>query len=180
MPTPTPTSTSTPSTQSQSLTAEAAGYARDGAYAGTDLSSDPTLVVKTGPAGYTRQTFLTFDLSKLARPDPLRPPPPLRPPDRRRSPAGVKVGVSAASGTFTKGHLTWNHRPAATGPALATATVTGTQSRWYDWDLTAFLKAQKAAGKSVVTLALRGVSPTEAAALFDSGKAGKGPRLVVT
>ena len=163
-PTPTQTPTSTPSSQTQSLAAGATGYARDGAYAGTDLSSDPTLVVKTGPAGYTRQTFLTFDLSNHAGPIHTAH---LRLFGRLTggdSSAGVKVGVLAATGTFTKGHLTWNHRPTATGNALATATVTGMQSRWYDWDLTAFLKAQKAAGKSVVTLALRGVSPTEAAA----------------
>src|SRR3954467_6962780 len=49
-PTPTPTPTGT-SSQPRVLTATAGGYARDGSYATTDLSADPTLVVKKGLAG---------------------------------------------------------------------------------------------------------------------------------
>jgi hypothetical protein len=151
---------------------------RDGAYARTSFASDPSLVVKRGPTGYARESFVTFDLSKLG-------PGRIHTAHLRlfgrltgNAPArAVRVSVSAASGAWAKGRLTWNHRPTIVGAPLATADIAGAQARWYDWDLSAFLKAQQAGGRSVVTLALHGVSATEAAALFDSGK---GPRLVVT
>jgi len=43
------------------------GYVRDGAYANTDLSADPTLVRQEGADGQTREIYLTFDLSKINR-----------------------------------------------------------------------------------------------------------------
>ena len=64
-PSPTPAPTPTPTAGPVALSATAAGYARDGAYAGTAFSNDPTLVVKKGPAGFNRETYLTFDLSRV-------------------------------------------------------------------------------------------------------------------
>ena len=79
------------------------------------------------------------------------------------------------------GQLTWKNRPAATGAPLASATVTGTTPRWYEWDLTAYLKAQKAAGHNLVTIALQAAVATDAAAIFQRGGAGgpTWPQLVV-
>ena len=175
---PTPTPAPVPPARPVVLALTAAGYVRDGAYARTNFAAEPLLVVKRGPAGYTREKFLTFDLSQIGAIHTAR----LRLFGRLTLAArkGAQVRVYAASGTVIKGQLNWKNRPIATGAALATATVAGTQSRWYDWDLSAFLKAQRAAGKSSVTLALRGVSPADAAALFDGGKVGRGPQLVVS
>lgn len=161
------------------LTATRSGYARDGAYANTDLSSDPSLVVKTGPAGLNRETYVTFDLSRVGTT--IRSAK-LRLVGRLTQPGvtGMEVRAYVVRGAWPAGPLKWANRPAATGPRLASMTVSGTNARWYEWDLTAFLIAQKAAGKRTVTIALKGVTPTTAAALFDAGRAGgNAPRLVI-
>ena len=95
---------------------------------------------------------------------------------------GVPVRVYAAKSAVPKGNLNWNTRPAtAPGPIAPATTLTGTGSRWYEWDLTAFLRAQQSAGKRTVTLVLKGVTATDAAAIFDAGRTGgKGPQMVVT
>jgi hypothetical protein len=162
------------------LTASSAGYVRDGAYANTDLSSDPTLVVRKGPAGQSRETFLTFDLSRITRPihsAKLRLVGRLSQSDTK----GVSVRAYAVTATPPKGALKWNNRPQSSASAFAAATISGTTRRTYEWDLTAFLLAQKAAGKRTVTVALKGASATDAAALFDGPRAAvTAPRLVVT
>jgi len=64
--------------------------------------------------------------------------------------------------------------------AQASATVSGTGGRWYEWDLTSLIRAQKAAGRDLVTLALKSTAATDAAALFDRRPSGvRGPRLVI-
>jgi ELWxxDGT repeat protein len=178
-PTPSPTSAPTPASQPTVLAASTAGYIRDGAYARSNFSPDPSLVVKKGPAGYTRETFLTFDLSHVGAIHSAR----LRLFGRLNQPArkGVPVRAYAARAAVPKGNLNWNNRPPTTAAPVAPATtLTGTGSRWYEWDLTAFLRAQQSAGKRTVTLALKGVTATDAAAIFNPGRAGgKGPQLVI-
>jgi hyaluronate lyase len=167
------------------LAPTAAGYVRDGGYARTNFASDPSLVVKHGPAGFTRETYLTFDLARVGTIHSSK----LQLFGRLSQPAkkGVQVRVYAATataapaeGAAAKGRLTWKTRPpTAAGPAVAAATVSGTGGRWYEWDLTALLRAQRAAGAHTVTIALKGTAATDAAALFDTGTGGKGPRLVL-
>jgi ELWxxDGT repeat protein len=189
-PTPTPTSTPTPTPTpgppqtggTLALAPTAGGYVRDGAYAGTGFANDPSLVVKKGLAGYNREAYLTFDLSRVTsiRSAKLR----LYGQSSTAAGAGVPVRVFAAPGALPKGKMTWKNRPGAAGAPLASATVTGTAGRWYEWDLTAFLKAQKAAGHNLGTIALQAAVATDAAAIFQRGHPGPAsrtaPQLVVT
>jgi FG-GAP-like repeat len=76
--------------------------------------------------------------------------------------------------------ITWNTRPALDA-VLRTVDVDGVVPRWFEVDLTSFVRAQRTAGHAVVTIALRSVVHTSAYATFNSREAAAGaPELVVT
>lgn len=76
---------------------------------------------------------------------------------------------------------TYANRPLANTAALATTSLTGVTGRWYEWDLTAFLQGEKAAGRSQVTLVMRSLTLIDAAAVFNSDEsAGNRPELLVS
>lgn len=88
---------------------------------------------------------------------------------------------SAANTTWSESTLTRDNKPASDGKELAAATVAGTAGQWYELDVTAFLKAELAAGRTVVTLVLRSPSTTAAYASFNSDDAAANlPELAVT
>jgi len=62
--------------------------------------------------------------------------------------------------TWTETGITWNNKPASGTTALATVTMVNnsTTSRWYEWDVTAYLQQEKAAGRNTVTLALKNLA----------------------
>jgi hypothetical protein len=149
-----------------------ATYVRDGASSNTNFSGDPSLFVKQSSVGYTRESYLQFDLSALTdishavlrlygQTDG-------KPMDV--SAWGIDSGLSAPS-------LTYNNRPQG-GTSLGTTSIAAAQA-WYEWGVTAFLQDQKAAGKTIATLALRGDGQTVALAEFASGGA-NAPQLVVS
>ncbi len=75
--------------------------------------------------------------------------------------ATVQTAVHAVSNTaWTETGLTWNNKPASGTTALATATIVSnsTTARWYELDVTAYLQAEKAAGRNVVTLAFKNLA----------------------
>jgi endoglucanase len=87
----------------------------------------------------------------------------------------------ATNTTWGESSLTWNTRPATTGSAIATQTISGATGQWYEWNLTSFLEAEKAAGRNVVTLVLKATNSTNPIATFNSGEAAANqPVLVVT
>jgi hypothetical protein len=76
--------------------------------------------------------------------------------------------------SWNENTITWaNKPPIAGGPLAGVAMVTSsTASRWYDWDLTAYLQAEKAAGRTSVTLVLKNDIATAPFATFRSRQAG--------
>jgi len=95
----------------------------------------------------------------------------------------IQLGVYGSSNTgWTEGGITWNTRnPAATGTtALATATISGTTAKWYELDVTAYLKSEKLAGRNTVTLVLKSSTTTTALASFAADGAANAPQLLVT
>jgi len=58
-----------------------------------------------------------------------------------------------------------------------------TAQRWYEWDVTAYLQAEKAAGRTVVTLALKTLASSVPHVTFaskENATLASRPRLVVT
>src|SRR5205814_2923631 len=76
--------------------------------------------------------------------------------------------------------IDYNNKPAPANSALATTNVSSTADNWYEWDVSAYVQRQQAAGQKVVSFALRGKKSSAAFALFAADEAGQNaPRLVV-
>ena len=162
------------------LRALADAYVRDGStYAGTNFGTSTQLQVKQGVAGYAREGYLRFDLSGVSQVTSAK----LRLFGRLDSTADAGVGFTVFNSndtTWSETGITWNTKPAANTAALVSATVSGTTGKWYEVDLTAFLKAEKAAGRNMVTIVLRATAPSTSLVQFDSDEATNRPELAVS
>jgi hypothetical protein len=157
------------------------GYVRDGSHANTNFGAATQLQLKQDAAGYARESFLRFDLSSVTSITSAK----LRLFGRMDNGVTPSVGfnVYAASATkvWSESTLTWNNRPtAASSTVIATATVGGTTGKWYELDLTAFLKQQLAAGATSVTLVLKAAGKSNGPIVFDSDEAANRPELNIT
>jgi ELWxxDGT repeat protein len=85
--------------------------------------------------------------------------------------------------TWTETGITWNNKPATGATALASVPIVNnsTSSRWYELDVTAYLQAEKAAGRNVVTLALKNLANSSPYVQLVSrqGTAANRPQLVI-
>jgi hypothetical protein len=162
------------------LRAAADAYVRDGSTnAGKNFGGLSTLEVKKSTTGFNRTSYLRFDLSSIASIGSAK----LRLWGRLDN-ADVKnvvVEVDAVdSTTWGESTINWNNKPAI-GAKQGQFTVIDTTSRWYEIDLTSFLKAQKAAGKKLISLALRRTTTTTPNAIFNSNEATSNrPELRIT
>jgi hypothetical protein len=176
-PTPTPTPTPTPSPTTV-LNASADAFGRDGTYATTNYGAATRLQLKKGAVGWTRESFLKFDLTSISSVSSAK----LRLYGMLDNTTAASVGFSVFASTnngWSESTVNWNTRPTSSGTALANGTVVGTAGKWYELDLTAFLKQQKAAGATSVTLVLKASVTSNATILFDSNDGANGPQLVV-
>ena len=161
------------------LTSAAATYVRDGSGGRKKFGTAPKLQVNRAVKGGSREAYLKFDLTSVTGVSSAK----LRLHGKLSAKrGGIEVGVSAAQDSnWSEGGITGTSRPAADAAVLAVVTVSGPAAHWYEWDLTEFLAAQKAAGRTEVTLVLRGTAATRAFANFNSDNApGNRPELVVT
>lgn len=164
----------------RTLRATADSYVRDGTYAGQNFGGATTMAVRrSSTAGSTRWTVLKFDMTGVSTISSavLR----LNGKLDGSSSTPVRVQAFAASSTsWAETGVNWSNKPAATGSSLGEVAVAGTTAAWYTMDLTAWLKAQKAAGKTAVSLILTSPVATSAAAVFSSDESSTNrPELVV-
>jgi len=160
------------------LSTIADSYVGDGRSSFTNYGRTTQLLARTGATGTTRITYLQFDLSSISTISSatLR----LFGTLSQEGNSSLAVGVFAAASSFNETRLNWSNRPAIVGSALAQTTITTASRRWYQWDLTSYLRQQKQAGKTVVTLVLKGLTTSTSAAFFNSREAGVGaPQLVI-
>jgi glucose/arabinose dehydrogenase len=166
-------------TTSKTLRAAADAYVRDGTFAGQNFGPAAQLQVKKSTSSFNRYSYLRFDLSSVASIATAK----LRlfgKLDNTQT-KNVPIEIDAvASTTWGENTITWNNKPAV-GAALAKFNVIDTTARWYEIDLTSYLKAQKAAGKMLISLALRGLTSVTPDAVFNSDEATTNrPELVIT
>jgi hypothetical protein len=160
-----------------SLASTADAFVRDGAFANTNFGAAEQLQVKNS-AGDHRRIDLRFDLSSVSTINSAK----------LRLFGSLSGAGSQAFQVFSTGNSSWtefgitfNNKPTVGATALASTTMSGTFARAYEWDLTAFLRAEKAAGRNVVTLAVRTSTVSPLIATFNSGEsAGNWPELVIT
>jgi mannose/cellobiose epimerase-like protein (N-acyl-D-glucosamine 2-epimerase family) len=167
----TPTSTTT-------LKSNTAAFVRDGSFAWTNYGGNASLEVKKSTTGYNRETYIRFDLSAAATISSAK----LRLFGKLSDTAAssLTIGVyGSGSTTWTESGLTWSNRPATGAAPLASFSVSGTTAKWYEVDVTSYLKAEKAAGRNVVTLVLRSQTSSATVCAFSSDETASGPELRV-
>jgi endoglucanase len=148
-------------------------YVRDGGSAGLNFGSLGTLELKKDATGYNREIWLKFDLSSVSSIGTGK----LRLYGKIDSATqSPLVSVYSSAGTsWTETGLTFNNRPAAGTTALASTTVSTSTAKYYEWDVTSYLKAEKALGHNLVTLVLRSQTITTPQLLFNSDEAALNP-----
>jgi hypothetical protein len=76
--------------------------------------------------------------------------------------------------------VTWNTRPDL-DDVVGRVTVAGTTPRWFEIDVTRFVRAELQGGRSVISLSLRNVVHSSASTEFGSRESGDlAPQLVVS
>ena len=156
------------------LSPTADAYVRDGASATTNFGTATTLQTKaSATTGENRETYLKFDLTTVTgiTKATLRLYGSLSDATGSNVPAGVYPVATTTWVESGSGSLTWNTKPAAGASLLATATVKDTAARWSEWDITSYLQAEKAAGRNVVSLAVKNTAQSSPFASFNSKEA---------
>ncbi|MDQ3440439.1 MAG: DNRLRE domain-containing protein [Planctomycetota bacterium] len=157
-------------------------YVRDGIYAAQNFGTAADLIVKkSSNAGNSRETYLRFDLSAVSSITGAK----LRLFGRMSAASTVTPTLAAdvyssTNTTWSETATTWNTKPAAGTTKRGSITIGATTDGWYELDLTAFLKAELAAGRKVVTLALKSGVASDPYLTFASDETANGPQIVVT
>ncbi len=168
-----------PASSSKTLRDTADAYVRDQQYAGTNFGSSGELQVKKSTSGFNRESYLKFDLSSLSTINSAK----LRLSGKLSESSSSAVRVAAfgvANTSWSESTIDYNNRPTG-GTQLSVVSITGTTAQTYEWDLTSYLKGEKAAGHNIVTIALRGLDMTTPYTTFASDEAAANqPVLAIT
>jgi subtilisin family serine protease len=134
------------------VAAEADAYVRDGTSAGTNFGTATTLLVKnTSSAGNNRRSYLRFPLGAVTgsvasaklRLFGSRP----------AATASTDSAFAVATNSWSETGITWNNKPALGAQQGGSVTVT-TTARYYEWDVTSFVRSSKTAGATAVSFAV--------------------------
>jgi hypothetical protein len=154
-------------------------YVRAGASASANFGASPTLLVKLGVTpDFTRRGYVKFDISGVPTIGQATLRLHGRVSDARNS---VRAGIfRVGNQSWDERTVTWNTKPAY-NPLLGIATVRGTAPQWVEIDVTAFVQAERQAGRDTISVALRALEHTSSYASFDSRETGEfGPQLIIT
>ena len=164
-------------TRTASVGASADVYTWDATPA-TNYGSAAVLDVKTNKAGFNREAYFKFDTAGtsggVARAT-------LRFYGKLSSAGSFAAGVFAVADTgWAETAVTWRRCPRF-GSRLATATVTSTSQRWYEVDVTNYVRSQRTAERATVSFGLHGLGYTVAKlSIASSEAAANRPQLVLT
>jgi glucose/arabinose dehydrogenase/PKD repeat protein len=164
-------------TTANTLTPAADAYVRNGAYQTQNFGNVPWLYAKHSSAiDNQRQSFLRFTVgaSTVSRAV-------LRLYGGLSSAGSIPVPVyPVASTTWSETSLTWATRPARGSTALATRTIASTAKTWHEWDVTSYVRAERAAGRTAVSFVVPGTVTSTPYAEFASREAAANrPELVI-
>jgi ELWxxDGT repeat protein len=167
-------------TATLALTADSHVRANNG---NSNFGNDTTLIVQEGSSnGNIRWTYVKFDLTSVPTITNAK----VRVFGAVSSTTSTTIQTAAYSvstTTWTETGLTWNNKPASGSTALATVTIVNnsTTARWYELDVTAYLQAEKAAGRNVVSLAFKNLANSTPYVSFTSkeGTAANRPQVLI-
>jgi PKD repeat protein len=164
-------------TRATAAPAAADAYVRAGAYAPQAFGTATELVVKLSSLDYLRRTHVRFPVGSGPAGRAV-----LRLRGTLNGAANVSVAVyPVANTTWAESTLTWNTQPPAGATAIASARVSSTSSTWYEWDVTAYVRSERTAGRTTVSFMLAGTAETASFASFASREAAaSGPELLIS
>ena len=143
---------------------------QSGTLGGMNFGSTPQLSVMSAGSSFTRYAYIRFELSNVRGTVSQVV---LRLYGARKSNSVVTPDsvYGVANSNWNELGINWYNKPAL-GDKLATTAITQ-DAKYYEWDVTAFVKAQKDAGKRFVTLAVQtdAVAPNSLGDLFNSREA---------
>ena len=154
-------------------------YVRGGTSAGTNFGRATELIAKFGSdPNYVRESYMKLDISSVQAGDSVRLLLVGRLSDTRAA-SVVTTIYPVSSTTWSETGITWNNKPAAGTTVLASWAVSGTTNTLYEIDLTSHVQAQRAAGQTVIAIALKNNADTLPYVSFGSRESGNPPRLLV-
>jgi hypothetical protein len=167
-----------PPASTATLNPVADAHVRDGTNAGTNFGTATSLEQKNSSvAGNVRRTFLRFPLAGLGST--------ISSAKLRLYGASVTsakaVGVYATSTSWAETTINFNNAPAI-GAKQGSSTSVGLTAAYVEWDLAAYVQAQRTGGASEVSFEVKqDVANNEAPTTFNSREAASNkPQLVVT
>jgi hypothetical protein len=166
------------STETTTIVNTTSAYVQDGANANTNFGSATQLLLKKSTSGYNRESYLKFDLSGVSTISSAK----LRLFGNVSDASSVALALFGSGNTsWSESTVTWNTKP-VTGSQIGSATISGSTAKWYEIDLTSYLKAEKAAGHALVTIVIKSnTSSTGPYVAFNSDDAASNrPELTIT
>ncbi len=168
-------STPPPTPGATSLVAAADGFVWDGA-PNTNYGRAGVLDVKYNAPGLNRNAYFRFDTGSVSGNVTSAK---LRFYGGLSTTGTMSAGVFAVADTkWSEAGLTWSTRPAV-GSMLGSATVRSTSTGWYEVDVTDYVRAQRAAGNTSVSLVVHSLGFTTAKLGIASRESANQPRLVI-
>ncbi|WP_018611218.1 DUF7594 domain-containing protein [Segetibacter koreensis] len=163
---------------SDTLSPVADAFVRNGSYASTNYGSDTSLIVKSATSsGYSRSSYLKFSLNTLTNISSAK----IRIYGRNTDNTS-SITISAYSidnDSWSESTISYNNAPATTSAALSSAGVTD-QGKYYEFDVTNYVKAQFA-GDKIVSFLIKDASTQNKNIVFNSKEnLNNTPQLVVT
>jgi hypothetical protein len=170
--------TAPPTDAGARITADA--YVRNGASAASNFGTFTELITKGGTdPQYMRESYMKLDISDVQAGDTVT----LRLfghlSDTRAASVTTRI-YSVADTSWSENGITWNTKPAAAATAEGSVVVSGTSGQWYTVNLTSFVQAQRGAGKTTISIALKNPDDTLPYVSFASRESGNGAQLVIT
>jgi hypothetical protein len=162
------------------LSPTADAYVKDGTSATANFGTATDLQAQvSSTAGNNREAYIKYDLTSVSGITRAK----VRLYGRLNDTSASNVNAaiySVANTTWTETGITWNTKQPSGVSPLATATVTNNVAQWYEWDVTSYVKAEKAAGRNVVSFVVKGASNAATFVTFNSREATTNrPQLVL-
>ena len=167
----------TPRYQGTTLSPIADAFVRNGSYAAVNYGRDTSLIVKgSAVSNFTRLSYLKFSLSSFSNISSAK----LRIYGRNMDNT-TTINISsygANNDSWTETGITFNSAPAASTATLSSVGVNNV-AKYYEFDVTSYVKAQLA-GDKIVTILIKDVANQNSNVVFNSReKATNKPQLVV-
>ena len=173
---PNPPAPPPPPTSTLPITVDAT--VRGGNYASRNYGTATTGGVQSGTANNTRWHYLRIDTSTYSGS--------IGRAVLRLSMAGAKgsttgVAIKAVTSAWSESTITWNNKATA-GDTVATGSVVGNQTAWYEFDITSHVSSQRTGGTNVIDVVIQATQASSSLVQLSTGEAAASlrPHLVIT